>query len=111
MANHRDLEYEDDRGRLYLVRLPADAPDSDAASGIVIGPPDVVDELDLPEPFATRLHNELFRRKLFTLADLNRSKSPVRAALQKALRVDELAICRMFVQLATESDADGNRPT
>jgi hypothetical protein len=93
----RQVEYEDDRGRLYAVLLPAGVSDSEAESGIFVGPPDVVDELDLPEPFATRLHNELYRRKLHTTADLGGRSNPLLGALQKAFRVDQVSLVRAYL--------------
>jgi len=83
----RVVEYEKG-GRKYLVQLPGEAPDSDAPKGIPIGPPDIDDLISLPEPFSTRLHNELFARRLFTLTDTMKYQNEVRAALQAALRID-----------------------
>lgn len=82
------VTYEDGRGRLFRVSLPDDVPDSEAFKGIPIGPPDVVDLLGLPEPVATRLHNELHRRSLWNIREIKRRPGALTAALQAALRVD-----------------------
>lgn len=82
------VDYTDEHGRNYRVRLPDDVDDNEADRGIPIGPPDVVDKLGLPEPIATRLHNELHRRRLWTLHDLERRPRDITGALQAAYRVD-----------------------
>jgi len=91
----RTVEFEKN-GRKYLVQLPNEAPDSDAERGIPIGPPDIDGLLPLPEPFATRLHNEFFARGLFTLADTMRNQNEVRAAILAAVRLDVQSIQAAF---------------
>ena len=83
----RVVEYEKN-GRRYLVQLPNEAPDSDAEKGIPVGPPNIDDLISLPEPFSTRLHNELFARRIFTLNDTMKNQNEVRAALHAAFRID-----------------------
>ena len=84
----KKVTYKDGKGRLYQVSLPDDVPDSEAIKGIPIGPPDVVDVLGLPEPLATRLHNELHRRGLWNHREIRRRPGALTGALQAALRVD-----------------------
>jgi hypothetical protein len=82
------VDYTDEHGRLYRVKLPDDVPDEQAELGIPVGPPDVVDELGLPEPFATRLHNELHNRSLWNHREIRRRPGALQGALQAALRTD-----------------------
>lgn len=61
-----------------------------------LGPPDdVIDSLDLPEPFATNLHNILHRRHIFTFADATRGNVLV-GALQEALNMDVQRLTEAF---------------
>jgi hypothetical protein len=87
----RNVEYEKN-GRKYIVQLPDKAPDSDAPKGIPVGPPDIDGLISLPEPFSTRLHNELFARGIFTLSDTMKHQNEIRAALQAAFRIDVSSI-------------------
>lgn len=82
----REVKYEDAQGRLWLVRLPDHAPDSDAAMGIIVGPPPM-DGLGLPEEIAIRLHNQLYHRGLFTIRDAERRRQEVVGALQATLKI------------------------
>lgn len=82
------VTYTDERGRKYLVRLDDNIPDEEAHLGIPLGPPNIVDELGLPEPFATRLHNILFARQLWSIKEVNRQKNSLQGVLQSALNVD-----------------------
>lgn len=82
------ITYTDERGRNYQVELPREAPDSDVHMGIFLGPPDVVDSLELPEPFATDLHNQLHRRGIMTLDDIKKNPNGLEGALKSALKID-----------------------
>lgn len=84
----RVVDYTDERGRKYSVKLPDDAPDSDAEKGIPIGPPDVVDYLGLPEPMATEIHNKLFDYKMFTTKDVAKRTRVLYSILQSVLKLD-----------------------
>ena len=88
----REIDYTDARGRMWRVKLPDGVPDEDAALGILVGPMPIVDTLNICEPTATRLHNELHRRGLFRLRDVQRKPSEVHAALMAALRLDAQTI-------------------
>ena len=89
------------KGRKYLVELPEDSDNTDL--GIMIGPPDFVDELNLPEPFATKLHNQMFSRGLFSLADLRRRPAEVQAALQSAFKLDAATIVNAYHEAEKET--------
>lgn len=95
----RQVEYTDERGRKYLVRLPDGVPDEDASKGIPIGPPDIVDELELPEPLATRLHNLLFRNKLWSATEVRKQPELLASALRSALRVDVQELMQAYIDL------------
>jgi len=94
----REVTHIDSRGNMFLVRLPDDAPDSDAEYGIVIGPPDLA-ALELPTPIAVRLNNQLFMRKLFTLREATKRSNELFAALQAALRVDVQQLLNLYAEL------------
>ena len=56
---------------------------------IVEGPPEgLVDALELPEPFATRLHNSLYERGLLRYEDIVKRPRELQGALQEALQMD-----------------------
>ena len=56
---------------------------------IVEGPPEgLVDALELPEPFATRLHNSLYERGLLRYEDIVRRPRELQGAWQEALQMD-----------------------
>lgn len=88
----------DANGRAYEVE-PVEGNDNPETWPIVGPPPGLVDALNLPEPYATRLHNELHRRGLFRLRDVQRKSADVQAALMAALRVDLQVIVAQFVAL------------
>ena len=81
-------DYEDERGRKYRTKLPDEAPMEEAPMGMPVGPPDVVDYIGLPEPLATRLHNLLHERELFTIDDVRKRPRVLFGVLQSALKVD-----------------------
>lgn len=88
-------------GRKYLAHVSPDVPEG---AYVVIGPPDgLVDELGLPEPFATTLHNILFDRKIFTYADASRPKVMM-GVLQETLGIDAQKIIEKFYLFEKESE-------
>ncbi len=89
------------KGKKYLVELPEGVENINL--GIHLGPPDITDTLGIPEPFATRLHNQLFDRGLFTLKDLQRRPKEVQAALQSALRLDAATIVTAYAEAEKET--------
>jgi len=55
---------------------------------MIVGPPEgLVDELGLPEPFATNLHNIMHARGIFTYTQASRN-NVLQGALQEALTID-----------------------
>lgn len=96
----RKVEYER-QGRKFLVMLPEGVDNVDL--GIPVGPPEFLDFLDMPEPFATRLHNQMFDRKLFTLRDLQKRSNEVQAALQSAFRIDVASIVQAYHESEKET--------
>lgn len=56
---------------------------------IVLGPPEgLVDDLGLPEPFATNLHNVLYERGLWNYKAIMANPRNLQGALQEALQFD-----------------------
>lgn len=92
-------DYEDERGRKYRVRLPDSASEKDAEMGVPVGPPDVVEALGLPEPFATRLHNMLFDHQLWSLKAVRKKPKLLFHILQRALKVDIQLLMHAFREL------------
>lgn len=95
----KQVEYTDERGRKYIVSLPTNVPDSEAEKGILIGPPDVVDVLGLYEPLATRLHNELFVNKLWTVKEVRRNPKLLFSIFQRVLKVDVHRLMSAYMEL------------
>lgn len=83
----RETTYTDPEGRMWWVLLPEGVPDADAYRGIPIGPPSV-DGLGLPVEIATRLHNELYARRIFTEREAVRRQQDLHNAMRSALRLD-----------------------
>jgi len=66
---------------------------------IIVGPPDgLLDELHLPEPFGTVLHNILFSRGLFDYKTASRGQALV-GALQEALRLDAQRLLEAYYHI------------
>jgi hypothetical protein len=87
-------------GRKYLAYV---SPDEQEGAFVIVGPPEsLVDELKLPEPFATRLHNIMYERGIFKLADATK-KNAILGVLQEALSVDANLIVEMFQKYERES--------
>lgn len=79
-------EFVDSRGRKYAVEAPDDA--VDLSNYPFLGPPDVVDSLDLPEYFATRLHNILYEKELWSMKEIRKQKGALRGVIQSLYKVD-----------------------
>lgn len=93
----REITHTDKRGRNYRVELPEEASDDQVEMGILLGPPDrVVDSLELPTHFATRLHNELERRGILTYEDLKKP-GQLDAALRKVYMLDVQVLHQAFL--------------
>lgn len=75
---------------------------------IIVGPPEgLVDTLGLPEPFATNLHNALYRRKLFNYAAINKSPDSLRGALQETLMLDVQKLSETFFRYEHQEMTNG----
>lgn len=98
----RQVEYIDDKGRKYAVLLPPEITDADVHMGIFKGPPDVVDVLELPEPFATRLHNTLYDREIFSIRDIQKPGGDLRAVFMSALQVDVNRLAEAFLNFSKD---------
>lgn len=92
------MMWVDANGRAYTVE-PVDGDDNPETWPVIGPPPGLVDALDLPEPHATRLHNELHRRGLYRLVDVERRPADVQAALMAALKIDTQLIVGQFIAL------------
>ncbi len=91
----KEVDYKDDAGRLWRVRVPDDCPPDRFSAGIPVGPP-ALDSLGLPLDIEARLHNELHARGLLTFRDaLNRPKE-IQAALQATLKIDVQRIQTLY---------------
>ena len=89
------VEYEDEEHLWRVVLVPESSDESTYHMGIEVGPPDL-SSLDLPMPVKVRLHNELFRRRLLTRADLRGRGMEVFAAVQAAYKADAAAVTALY---------------
>ena len=89
------VSYTDRAGRQWATMLPDGKPDSDASTGIPLGPPSL-EALKLPKEIEVRLHNQLCGRRLFTFKDMKTRRTEILGALQAALRVDIVAIAALY---------------
>lgn len=81
---------QDERGRKQEAHV-------DGELTIPIGPPlDLVDAINLPEPFATNLHNALHRRGLLTYAAVANNSKSVTGALQESIMIDVQKLTEAF---------------
>ena len=70
---------------------------------IILGPPEgLVEELGLPEPFATRLHNILCDREILTYKDVAKRQNQLLGALQEALSVDVQRLAEAYFKFEKE---------
>ena len=61
----------------------------DGEMRMILGPPEgLVDDLGLLEPFASRLHNALYKRELWNYAEVAKKPQQLLGAYQEALRLD-----------------------
>lgn len=97
MRNSDDVEYVDELGRKYVSRQSGEL-------RIIVGPPEgLVDQMDLPEPFATRLHNVLYERRLLSYKDVLSNPKGLFGALQEALSVDAQKLTEAFYHTSKET--------
>lgn len=97
-------EVSDEKGRKYMAHVDDSVP---PGGYIVIGPPEgLVDELGLPEPVATRLHNILFDRKIYKFQDLSRNGVAF-AVMQELYSVDTQKLAEAFAKFEKEEMVGG----
>lgn len=74
----------------------------DGEHQIIKGPPEgLVDDLGLPEPFATNLHNVLYARKIYTYAQAGKPNVLI-GALQEALTIDAQRLTEAYLKFEKE---------
>ncbi len=100
----RHASFQDAQGRKWAVLLPEGVPDEEASMGVHLGPPSL-ESLGLPEDVEIRLHNQLFERRLLTLADVKARRQHVFGALQATFGVDTGRIVALF----KEEGKDGKK--
>lgn len=89
-------EFVDNDGRKYKAYKQGE-------DHLIVGPPEgLVDELGLPEPFATKLHNILYRRGLLGYADAVKQVNGLLGALQEALGLDVQKLTEGFFMYEKE---------
>lgn len=89
----REDTHIDDSGRKFRVLLPDY--EVDTSKGMIVGPP-LLDELGLDEESMIVLHNELFRRNIFTFEDAKRMRMEIGYCLQIALRATAERIVEIY---------------
>lgn len=97
----KDVDYTDDDGRLFRVRVPDDCPEHMWRAGIPLGPPDLDSQLaerGWPESARIRLHNQLHQRGLFTLKEALRNIAGLEAALKAALKTDVQTLQALYYE-------------
>lgn len=95
--------HTDEKGRQYEVLAEGDMI-------IPVGPPEgLVDSLELPEPFATNLHNALFRRKLYNYTAVNKDPRALQGALQEVLMLDVQRLSEAFFKYEHQEITNGRQ--
>jgi len=100
----KKVEYTDERGRKFLVLIEDEESIDKASDGIPIGPPDIVDKLDLPENIKVRLHNQLFQRGLWNNSEVRKRPRELQGALQAALAIDIQTLHQAYVEYEKEPE-------
>ena len=94
----KEVEYTDDRGRLFRVLISDTDTIDRARHGIVIGPPEL-DDLGLPESVMVSLHNQLYYRGLYSIREANKRRMDVVGALQAAMMLNVEKILSIYRQV------------
>ena len=97
----RKVSYTDRAGRQWATLLPDGIPDSDASTGLPLGPPSLED-LGLPKDIEVRLHNLLFERGIFTFKDAHHRGKELRVSLGVALRVNVNKLMEVYKTTAEQ---------
>jgi hypothetical protein len=102
------VSYIDPNGMKKVVLLPEGAPESEAARGIPVGPPDL-SSLGLPYETQVRLNNELHARGIIDEFSATRGRQDIVLALMSVFKVDANSIVELFVG-KDESNAHETSP-
>lgn len=80
------------------------SPDYPTGAVVIEGPPEgLVDTMGLPEETATRLHNILFNRGLFTYEDVIKNQRSLLGVIQEAFSMDVQKLQEAFFQYQNEN--------
>lgn len=91
----KETTYTDLTGRHWWVLLPDEAPDDEAHRGMPVGPPPL-DDLELPEHIAVRLHNALHSLHIRDEREAVRRQADIASAIRGALRLDIHRIVALY---------------
>lgn len=93
----QEVIQEDRKYRAYV------SPDEQMGAYIIIGPPEgLVDALGLPEPSATKLHNILYDRGIFTYEDACK-RNVLTGVFQELFSVDIQVLMEEFSKYEKET--------
>ncbi len=93
----QEVDWADEAGRKFRVRVPDACPPELYSSGIPVGPP-ALTRLGLPLEIEVRLHNELHGRRLLTRQDVLARPRDVIGALQAALKTDLQRLQQVYAE-------------
>ena len=94
-----ETKMEEINGRKYEVIY---SPDMPPGAYVIVGPPEgLMEQLGLPEPFATTLHNVLYHRRIFSYKDIATKNNAV-GVLQEALHIDAQRLAEAFFNFEKE---------
>lgn len=101
----KKVEYVDPRGRKYLKLVESATSEELYQYGITVGPPEgIVDELGLPNELATRLHNQLFQRQLWSMDEVRKNPKGIYAALQATFGINQQMIMNAYMKYEQEPE-------
>lgn len=93
----KDVDFVDETGRTFRVRVPDECPPENYHQGIRIGPP-LLSDLGWPESIEIRLHNALHSRRIFTAKDVMGRPRDVQAAIMAACKLDMQRLQRIYLE-------------
>lgn len=86
-----------ENGRKYEAMVSGD-------QAIIIGPPEgLVDMLNLPEPFATKLHNVLHQRGILNYQTVAHRSKELQGVFQEVLLVEAQTLLAAFFQYENDN--------
>lgn len=87
-------------GRKYRAYV---SPDEQQGAHVIIGPPEgLVDELGLPAEIATKLHNALYYRGVFTSGDASK-KGVLTGVIQEVYMLEAQILLEKFQEFEKET--------